>query len=166
MPLIHLIVLIVDAHHSAEFFSPVQDQNRDRRIYKDQLRIVDDDGAVSTQRPRPDPLQTTRLQGTRKPKQQSVTTRFLRHGDKIPGVDRKSIGQCPYSQFQTAAYVLTGKPAYREARNRLFTDTHSERSPPTPFTQTASLTRKPREMVEPDGIEPTTSCLQSTRSPN
>ena len=91
---------------------------------------------------------------------------FIRHGDKIPGVDRKSIGQCPYSQFQTAAYVLTGKPASREARNRLFTDTHSERSPPTPFTQTASLTRKPREMVEPDGIEPTTSCLQSTRSPN
>ena len=23
-----------------------------------------------------------------------------------------------------------------------------------------------RELVEPDGIEPTTSCLQSTRSPN
>ncbi len=25
---------------------------------------------------------------------------------------------------------------------------------------------KKRRMVEPDGIEPTTSCLQSTRSPN
>jgi len=24
----------------------------------------------------------------------------------------------------------------------------------------------PTEMVEPDGIEPTTSCLQSRRSPN
>ena len=26
--------------------------------------------------------------------------------------------------------------------------------------------RRPRRLVEPDGIEPTTSCLQSTRSPN
>ena len=25
---------------------------------------------------------------------------------------------------------------------------------------------RPRRLVEPDGIEPTTSCLQSTRSPN
>jgi hypothetical protein len=26
--------------------------------------------------------------------------------------------------------------------------------------------RSPRRLVEPDGIEPTTSCLQSTRSPS
>ena len=30
----------------------------------------------------------------------------------------------------------------------------------------ASAAPSPKRMVEPDGIEPTTSCLQSTRSPN
>ena len=30
----------------------------------------------------------------------------------------------------------------------------------------ATGNRRDRGLVEPDGIEPTTSCLQSTRSPN
>jgi hypothetical protein len=35
----------------------------------------------------------------------------------------------------------------------------------TPIRSPSSDLRHPK-MVEPDGIEPTTSCLQSTRSPN
>ena len=30
----------------------------------------------------------------------------------------------------------------------------------------ANFSKQARELVEPDGIEPTTSCLQSRRSPN
>jgi hypothetical protein len=35
-----------------------------------------------------------------------------------------------------------------------------------PFRMCFPSASTPRELVEPDGIEPTTSCLQSTRSPN
>jgi hypothetical protein len=34
------------------------------------------------------------------------------------------------------------------------------------FWTTKSIATIDRRLVEPDGIEPTTSCLQSTRSPN
>ena len=34
------------------------------------------------------------------------------------------------------------------------------------LSEAADAASKPKRMVEPDGIEPTTSCLQSTRSPS
>ena len=56
----------------------------------------------------------------------------------------------------TQAYPLKDNACETMFRGRHFGDS----------TSTATCLRQSNHLVEPDGIEPTTSCLQSTRSPS
>ena len=78
----------------------------------------------------------------------------------------------------TKTIVYTGCPAQTFGWFALFTMRNSGVFPPRieldPRLETEEFLRDERrqeklqeqELVEPDGIEPTTSCLQSRRSPN
>jgi hypothetical protein len=75
----------------------------------------------------------------------------------------------------TRGHTLLGRSAIAHANSFFFTDEPCS-GPPPPFglrrdrlrchlaSQAGAAER--RRLVEPDGIEPTTSCLQSRRSPN
>src|SRR5690606_4173781 len=69
-------------------------------------------------------------------------------GDRTPAME--------FEQIFSSQCNRTGGKSFRPAAN-LFTNDFS-------INSTQSLYFK--EMVEPDGIEPTTSCLQSRRSPS
>ena len=65
-----------------------------------------------------------------------------------------------YSRAQSA-----GEAGLMEGAKQIFADNLKTMEPIA--ERNTTLPRIPRRgMVEPDGIEPTTSCLQSTRSPN
>ena len=147
MPLRHLIVLIVDAHPSAEVPGCWAWTGR-RTHLKDQLQHCSNDGAVSTRR------------------------RRLCETPGKPGIPRsppapllRQIEQCSIHDVrQQHAFRRQGRPHGRHETGISRTILRDTILYPS---STTSLSQKTfGEMVEPDGIEPTTSCLQSTRSPN
>jgi hypothetical protein len=64
-------------------------------------------------------------------------------------------------------HASTGRPVSRNSSWRTTAKPNGSggRSPSAP-NDSGCLHHEPSEVVEPDGIEPTTSCLQSRRSPN
>ena len=75
---------------------------------------------------------------------------------------------CAPSNFPTKNVIRTGFPETDVRMICLFTMSYSRVSRRGAFRRRGktSFGRAAPAVVEPDGIEPTTSCLQSRRSPN
>ena len=146
LPLRHLIVLIANAHPSAipKELSPVAQSRRDCRLNRILCGIQSD--VIGTKRP----ASRDRFEGA---------VRQTHHMQEIERLLRQ----------------ITNLSAHEVRTNLLFTmskqNKRQTRRPPQTFLRMTFLTISStpffqEEVVEPDGIEPTTSCLQSRRSPS
>ena len=97
-----------------------------------------------------------------------------------PDVDQKDLARTsrseplclPNTSDQRRGHALAGRRTMSGLSDMF--PLHDVKHPPATLTAASELLidsghvprAPPRLLVEPDGIEPTTSCLQSTRSPN
>ncbi len=174
MPFFHLIALIVDARHVARGLLLPSPSRHDTRSHNDHRRhsaertMVQDlpihetcpsnHGAVK-------PRGAIRHHQTPSPLPRQGGQRIQRPDPNHPSnllPERSEPSDMP-SLHDDKSNERTGRPARaNRPQSRSFILGCSSPEP----SATHPIAPFRGEMVEPDGIEPTTSCLQSTRSPN
>ncbi len=144
MPLRHLIVLIVDAHPSAE--ARVRNCSRPAASTSSLKRPASHCRQWCGQHP----MIASKGVAT------FPTTRPCCHG---------TVDQCPIHDVIQPCMVRR-KPACMDHAKQIIRGQDAQDPDGSSANHPAIIFLNTRKMVEPDGIEPTTSCLQSTRSPN
>src|SRR5690242_1852873 len=108
----------------------------------------------------------------------STRVKFRRHeniGECASACDQRHLRRSERSPLHDVRQHARVVPLRKRRARILFSRTSCSSGPPSPrlwratFEIEAGLpteAAEPRRLVEPDGIEPTTSCLQSRRSPN
>jgi hypothetical protein len=139
IPLRHLIALIIDAHFSsaAKDLRFIASAIQWARSKRPACFKYTRDVAVM-----PRPLKKVRARGQSR---RSNRMYFLFTMSDNPLAARRPVRSTNAWRSETLVWTMANPAAHRSSRGH-------------------KLGRRP--LVEPDGIEPTTSCLQSTRSPN
>ena len=152
MPLSHLITLIINAHSHSAWDGPTQSLSSSSHLRETYM----------TERP-------ACFSGSNRQRSGSSSTDTFAPPRSLfactAGADWMSVcGSCGRKQFVRARMISHARTIGTIPSSRCQTTSPSRQSRDGQdgFHGRKSLTR----LVEPDGIEPTTSCLQSRRSPN